>query len=107
MNTVTSVHVLAVLAFGFQIATAMVLFQKYRRTRSVGFLWLALTALTWPVLVQAPQLIIRLHLFGRGTITPGALSILVFYLKYFIGAGIVMAAVTYLCKAKDRQVISN
>lgn len=110
MSTVTFVYAtLAALAFGFQIATATVLFRTYHRTRSIGFLWLAIAAVVWPILFQSPQRIMRLlHLFNlveSGTITLAALTVFVFYLKYLISASVLMAAITYLCKT--RQMISN
>ncbi|HEV8416917.1 MAG TPA: hypothetical protein VGQ49_25195 [Bryobacteraceae bacterium] len=40
-------------------------------------------------------------------ITLGTLTLLLFYLKYLTGASILLAAITYLCKTKDEQLISN
>jgi hypothetical protein len=52
MDAVTCMYILAALAFGLQITTAIVLLRKYLGTRAIGFVWLAIAAMVWPFLNQ-------------------------------------------------------
>ena len=106
MDAVTYMYILAALAFGLQITTAIVLIRKYLRTKSIGFVWLAIAAVIWPFLNQWPQIL--LHDVARhqvtGQLTPGALTLLLYYLRYFIDVSILLAAVVYLVRLPKRVV---
>jgi|SRR5579863_969851 len=121
MDAVTYLYILVSLAFALQIATSIVLVRGYLRTRAVGFVWLAVAAVVWPVLTEWPQIIID-HVTGPhfdtpvlskllsgGQMTSGMIVLLLFYLKYLIGVSLLLGAVVYLCRTKTRAVdfVSN
>ena|ERR1035438_5467647 len=118
MDAVTYMYILAVLAFGLQITTAIVLIRKYLRTRAIGFVWLAIAAVLWPFLNQWPQIILHdvarhqvvgpypysVSLANYQQMTPGALALLLYYLRYLIDVSILLAAVVYLVRPPKRVV---
>jgi hypothetical protein len=104
------------LAVGMHFALAIVLVRKYFRTRDVGFVWLGVAVVVWPlvsrildqgeralvdrVLSHDPPGFYPFTLVERGQITIGTLLTSLNYLQQTIGVGLLLIAVIYLCRSK-------
>jgi hypothetical protein len=66
-------YVFAVVAFVVQIMTAVILIREYRRSKAIGYLWLAVVALGWPLFICLPQVLYSGTLVFSREMVPGAL----------------------------------
>ena len=106
---------LVALAVVLQLAIAATLVRKYVRTHDVGFVWLGLAVVIWPVIkglverVFSDRLIhgqLRFYPFSlveRGQISVGSFVTVVNRLQGLIGAGLLLVAVLYLCNRKSNS----
>jgi hypothetical protein len=95
------------------VAIAIVLVRKYLRTRDVGFVWLGVAVMIWPLVsaIGRSFLIDRitrghlgfypLSLIEREQITVGGLIYWLNLLQHLIGACLLLVAVLYLSKKKS------
>jgi hypothetical protein len=98
-----------------ELAIAVVLIRAYIRTRDVGFVWLGIAVLVWPIISRLLQhgeqnLIygVRNHPVGwfpftlveRGQMTRGYLLFLLGVPHQIIGAALMLVAVRYLGRTR-------
>jgi hypothetical protein len=96
-----------------QLAIAVTLVLKYVRTQDVGFVWLGLAVVIWPLM---KVLVVRVFfdrfihgqlgfypfsLVDRGQMSVGSFVTLVNMLQQLIETGLLFVAVLYLRKAKS------
>ena len=109
--------VLAILALVLHLVIAVVLVRKYLQTRDVGFVWLGVAVVIWPLvsrlLDQGEGLlinrIIRGHSVGfypftlleRGQMTIGTFLTSLHSLQQLIGICLLLVAVLYLFNTKS------
>ena len=112
-------NILVALALVLHLAIAVVLVRKYLRTRDVGFVWLGLAVVIWPLvsrLLEHGELVLidRLvkgqsvgyfpfSLVERGQITIGGLVTSLNLLQQLVGIGLLLVAVLYLYKTKGNS----
>ena len=87
------------------LAIATMLVRKYLRTRNVGFVWLGVAVVVWPLLSSLLQYGQRLyiHRFGSGPFyTIGELVTTITYAQQFVGLALLFTAVFYLSKTKGQ-----
>jgi hypothetical protein len=98
------------------LALAVVLIRKYVRTRDIGFVWLGVAILVWPLasalLGQGERVLIDRVLQGRpafypfslverGQMTVGELVFLTGAVQQLIRLGLLLVAVLYLCRTNS------
>jgi hypothetical protein len=99
------------------LAVAVVLVRKYLRTRDIGFVWLGVAVLIWPLvsgLLGRGESVLGLHassghgdgffpfsLVSSGQISVGDLFTSVHLLLNLIGIGLLLVAVIYLSRARS------
>jgi hypothetical protein len=109
--------ILAALALVLQLAIAFILVRKYLRTRDVGFVWLGVAVVIWPLLSRLLEtgehvLMSRLarrqvvgvfpfSLVEHGQLTAGGLMVSFTLLQQLIGVCLLLVAVLYLSKTKS------
>jgi hypothetical protein len=82
-----------------------VLVRKYLRTRDVGFVWLGMAVVVWPLLSSLLGYGQRLFVQRVGTgpfYTIGELVVIVTYARQIIGLALLFTAVFYLSKTKGQ-----
>lgn len=100
------------------IVLALLLARKYLLTRGVAYLWLGVAVILWPIITRVLDygegiLIRRLgsgqligfypfSLVERGQMTIGSLLLSLNLLQQFIGVGLLLVAVLYLCKDQGK-----
>ena len=103
-----------------QLAIATVLVRKYLRTRDVGFVWLGVAVVIWPLVLQllnigehsAIDRYLSGHLTGffpftlieRGQATMADLIRSFVFLRSLVGTVLLLIAVLYLRRNGDRQI---
>jgi hypothetical protein len=105
--------VLAVLAIVLDFAIAVVLVRKYLRTRDVGFIWLGLAVVIWPlvprllvvpfidsVVRQQPVGFYPFNLVERGQLTLGEVTFYINSIEQIVGVCLLLVAVLYLSKTR-------
>jgi hypothetical protein len=114
------ISLLAVSVLVCYLAVAVLLFGKYRRTRDVGFIWLGVAVVVWPVVSRllldplkrvAIDRLIHGHAIGlypftlveRGRITIGEFVASVNWTQQFVGICLLLVAVLYLSKTKSKH----
>jgi hypothetical protein len=109
--------ILAVLAILLHLAIAVVLVRKYLRTRDVGFVWLGVAVVVWPIVSRLLELgertlidrVVRhewagvypFSLIERGQMTLGELVSSLALVQQLIGVCLLLVAVLYLSKTKS------
>lgn len=110
-------YVLAAFALFLHLVIAVVLVRKYLRTRDVGFVWLGVAVVVWPLvtrLLSAGEhvFIDRLgrhqfvgfypfSLVARGEMTLGSLVASLQLAEQVVGVCLLLIAVNYLYKSRD------
>ena len=114
------ISLLAVSVLVCYLAVAVLLIGKYRRTGDVGFIWLGVAVVVWPVVSRllldplkgvAIDRLIRGHAIGlypftlveRGRITIGEFAASVNWTEQFVGICLLLVAVLYLSKTKSKH----
>lgn len=98
--------ILGWLALTLDVVLTVVLIRKYRSTRDVGFLWLGLAVVVWPLVSRAatPTLIARLireqWIGTQGQITVGRIGYSLGLFEQLIGVALLLVAALYLSRAK-------
>lgn len=112
--------VLVALTIILYVALAVVLVRKYLRTRDVGFVWLGVAVIIWPIvsrvlLSYSESILMRrlsngqpvgfypFSLVEGGHMTIGSLVLSLNLLQQLIGNGLLLVAVFYLYKSKDKN----
>jgi hypothetical protein len=102
--------VLASFALVAQLAVAVLLVRKYLRSRNVGFIWLGIAVVVWPLtsalLGQGERVFIQRAIsrnFFPFEMMPGSFVALLSMAQQVIGIGLVLVAVIYLCQAKSNS----
>jgi hypothetical protein len=105
-------EVFPLLVLILNLALAVVLIRKYLHTRDVGFVWLGLAVLIWPLLSRilgrflADAAVHRrfgfypFSLIARGQMTMGAWALIIGSLEQCIGVALLLVAVLYLCRQR-------
>lgn len=104
---------LGALVVVFNLAVAAVLIWKYRQTRDIGFIWLGLAIVIWPLL---SRILFRLiidgalnkqlrgnypfSLMARGEVTVGGFASILGSVEQFVGAVLMLIAVFYLARTR-------
>lgn len=109
------VILLEIVTFVFYLALTAGLVHKYIRTRDLGFVWLGVAAIIWPLssglLIQAIERrvlfrgpAVKLYpftFFEHGQMSVGSLIESLYLLQHLIEIGLVLVAVLYLCRARQ------
>ncbi len=111
------INILAALALVLHVAIAAVLIRKYLLTRDVGFVWLGVAVVVWPIVsgflsYGRGVLIDRLSdgksvgfypftLVEHGQMTLGALVASLGAIQQIIGVCLLLIAILYLSKTKS------
>ncbi len=112
-------NILTALALVLHLAIAAVLVRKYLRTRDVGFVWLGVAVVIWPLVSRMLEhgelvLIDRLvkgqqvgyypfSLVERGQMSIGGLMTSLNLLQQLVGVGLLLVAVLFLYKTKGNS----
>lgn len=94
----------ALIATGFVMyfAVAILLVRTYRRTRDVGFIWLGVAILVWPLVTRALGVVINHGGIGPFPIT-GPVIMLVGLSQQITSLVLLMIAVLHLGKSKATE----
>jgi len=87
------------------LAIATMLLRNYLHTRDVGFVWLGLAVIVWPLLSSLLGYGERLfiHRVGSGPFyTTGDLVVVITFARQIIGLALLFTAVFYLSKTKGQ-----
>jgi hypothetical protein len=87
------------------VAIAMVLVRKYLRSHDVGFAWLGVAVIVWPLLSQLLQYGVRIVIdrFGSGPFYAiGDLVLTIKYAQQTVSLVLLFVAVRYLSKTSGR-----
>jgi hypothetical protein len=114
-------NVLAALALVLHLVIAVVLIRKYLLTRDIGFVWLGIAAVIWPlvsvVLQNGERVLIDnlvrgqlvgfypFNLVERGQVTIGSLVASFGFLHQLIEVSLLLVAVVYLYKTKSDNTL--
>jgi hypothetical protein len=108
--------ILSWLALISPLALALVLVRKYIRTRDVGFVWLGLAGVIWPLvsgllvsglLIQDKAVMITGHFFRfypfslHRQASAGSVVVVFWSVQQLIGVGLLLVAVLYLHRMKS------
>jgi len=74
---------------------------KYRRTRDVGFLWLGVAIVLWPMADGPVRWFLQRHAFGFGNYTVGTVHQILVLCQWVIGLVLQLVAILYLYKKKS------
>jgi hypothetical protein len=99
------IPILAAVTVVFYLAIATVLVRRYLRTREVGFVWLGMAVIVWPLLSSLLGYGQRLFIqrVGSGPFyTIGELVVTIMYGRQIIGLALLFTAVFYLSKTKGQ-----
>ena len=99
--------ILIALVVVLYLAIATVLVRKYLRTRNVGFAWLGVAGVVWPLLSQPLQYGQRVLIdrVGSGPFaTLGQLLLTLAYAREAVGLALLFIAVFFLSKTKQLTV---
>jgi hypothetical protein len=112
-------YILTALSLVLHIAIAVVLVRKYLRTHDIGFVWLGVAVVIWPLVSRLLDhgerlLIDRLvkgqsvgyfpfSLVERGRMTIGGLFTSLDLLHQVVGVGLLLVAVLYLYENEKQQ----
>jgi hypothetical protein len=97
--------ILFAIAVALYLAIATVLVRKYLRTRDVGFAWLGVAVVVWPLLSSLLGYGQRLfvHRFGSGPFyTVGDLVMIITYVQQIVRLALLFTAVFYLSKTQGQ-----
>ena len=112
-------NILSILGLVLYIAIAAILARQYLRTRNIGFVWLGVAVVIWPVvsrLLEAEEkvyLVRLIHhqsvfypftLVANGQMTMGRLVESFAVFQQLIGVCLLLVAVFYLSVARDRTI---
>jgi hypothetical protein len=113
MLTPTASLLIGLAMMGLQVAIVVLLARKYLRTREVGFIWLGVAVVVWPLmsrLLEAGErvsinrvahkqaVIFPFTLVASGQITNGSLVTLFAVVQQLIGVCLLLVAVLYLSR---------
>jgi hypothetical protein len=103
---------LVVLQIGLAVAIIVALTRKYLRTRDIGFVWLGVAAIIWPLasgfLAASLRMIVRrgingspvavypLSLIGHGELTYGTVLLVFNMARQVIATSLMLIAILYL-----------
>jgi hypothetical protein len=100
MLATTSIMLIALSMIAFQLAIVILLARKYLRTRDIGFIWLGLAAVIWPVMSRlldwGKRFMIESHWLQLGHI--GNFMSLTSFMQQLIGTILLFLAVFYLSR---------
>jgi hypothetical protein len=115
--------VLALATLLLHFAIAIILVRKYLRTRDVGFIWLGVAVVIWPLVsnvLQAGTRVLVDHilkhewvafypftLVERGEVTVGVLVSWLAILQQLVGVCLLLVAVFYLSRTTKNSVSST
>jgi hypothetical protein len=114
--------ILSWLALVSPLALAIVLVRKYLRTRDIGFVWLGVAGVIWPLvsgllvsglLIQDKAVMITNHFFRfypfslRRQATAGSVVVVLWSLQQLIGVGLLLVAVLYLHRMKSNSNVQT
>ena len=97
--------ILFAIAVALYLAIATLLVRKYLSTHDVGFVWLGVAVIVWPLLSSLLGYGQRLfvHRVGSGpSYTIGELVVVIIYARQIIGLALLFTAVFYLSKTKGQ-----
>lgn len=110
--------VLAIVALVLHLAIAVVLVRKYLQTRDVGFVWLGVAVVIWPIVsrlleagerisidraIHHQSVIYPFSLIDHGQITIGSLVASLALSQQLVGVCLLLVAVLYLAKRKTSR----
>lgn len=113
---------LAALAFGLNIAIAVILVRKYMRTRDAAFIWLGAAVVVWPLVsklldggarilidraIRHQPVVYPFSLIETGSITIGRLVAGLAIGQQLIGVVLLLVAVVCLYRTNHRPAVSN
>jgi hypothetical protein len=112
--------ILVVLALLLHLAIAVILVRRYIRTRDVGFIWLGVAVVIWPLVSRLLELgersiinrvarhewvgVYPFSLVERGQMTLGELVLSLGLLQQLAGVCLLLVAVLYLSKARNNAL---
>lgn len=96
-------YLLMSINFVFYLALAAILAFKYSRTRDVGFIWLGVAVIIWPLASSLfeDDLIRHFVTFLGEPVTIGSFVTSLNLVRNLIGVALLLVAALYLCKAKS------
>jgi hypothetical protein len=117
--------ILSWLALISPLALALVLVRKYIRTRDVGFVWLGLAGVIWPLvsgllvsglLIQDKAVMIAVMITGHffrfypfslhRQASAGSVVVVLWSVQQLIGVGLLLVAVLYLHRMKSNSNVN-
>jgi hypothetical protein len=113
--------ILSWLALISPLALAIVLLRKYLRTRDIGFVWLGLAGVIWPLvsgllvsglLIQDKAVTITDHFFRfypfslHRQASAGSVVVVLWSVQQLIGVGLLLVAVLYLHRMKSNSNVN-
>jgi hypothetical protein len=101
-----------ILALALHLAIAFILVRRYLRTRDIGFIWLGVAVVVWPLIsrlleagervsIRNQSVIYPFSLIESGQMTAGALVTSLALSQQLVGVCLLLIAVIYLAKAKS------
>jgi hypothetical protein len=97
--------ILAAITVVFYLSIATMLLLKYLHTRDVGFVWLGVAVIVWPLLsspLQYGQRLLIDRVGGGPFYTIGELVVTITYARQIVGLALLFTAVFYLSKTKGQ-----
>ncbi len=109
-------NILLASALVLHIAIAAILVRQYVRTRDVGFVWLGVAVVIWPLIsrlldagervaidraIHRQAVIYPFTLIVSGQITTGSLVMWLAVFQQVVGILLLLVAVLYLCRTKN------
>jgi hypothetical protein len=94
--------ILAAIAVALYLAIATVLVRKYLRTRDVGFAWLGVAVVVWPLLSSLLERLFVQRVGSGPFYTTGELVVFIAYARQIVGLALLFTAVFYLSKTKGQ-----
>jgi hypothetical protein len=113
--------ILSWLALISPLALAIVLARKYLRTRDIGFVWLGVAGVIWPLvsgllvsglLIQDKAVTITDHFFRfypfslHRQASAGSVVVVLWSVQQLIGVGLLLVAVLYLHRMKSNSNVN-
>jgi hypothetical protein len=114
--------ILSWLALVSPLALAIVLVRKYLRTRDIGFVWLGVAGVIWPLvsgllvsglLIQDKAVMITHHFFRfypfslRRQASASSVVVVLWSVQQLIGVGLLLVAVLYLHRMKANSTVQT
>jgi len=106
--------ILSALVLVLYLAITTLIVRKYRQSHNVGFVWLFLAVVVWPLLAPLPEygqhvLVDRIgrqvasQMSSQSNFTAGDLVTIMTYAQRAIGLVLLFVAVFYLCLSKQKS----